>query len=132
MSLGNPEYAAELVEWFNAAESSESPPDFKLLGQGSTRFAYLRDNVVYKIEHQEWENSNANESEWNNYLTLKDNVVAPFAVPETDIIYVGDEPVIVMEYIKGPSVGYCDSECPDSCLNCWVFETTQRFGFSDL
>lgn len=79
-----------------------------LLESGSSRHAYLIDNVVYKVEHShEWQ---YNVAEYDNIKALS-AIDTPVKFPEVALYEVEPEQfVIAMEYIDGKVVSRCSCD----------------------
>lgn len=86
-------------------------PGFVTLGAGGSRVALLKDGFVYKVEYtpamgyKYWEHritTLVNQSELENYIKFLD-VELPdnWRIPVTDVVWIADQPVLVMEHIDG-------------------------------
>ena len=86
---------------------------------GTTRYVYLINDVIYKVA--EWERDNI--SEYERYLWLsKTNTHPLIAFPNTGLFDVDGTPVIAMERIYGTLTGECycavtDEEHDETCMS---------------
>jgi hypothetical protein len=94
-----------------------------VIGEGSSRIAYLINGVVYKVDNGMDLIPFAQDDEWNNYMryqsqTLDDSLVRIPAMSRYDF---GDQIVLSMEYIDGYPTGECyctnDEECGQDCMS---------------
>lgn len=96
---------------------------FEYIGMGCSRIAFLKDGLVYKIEFdgvhpKGLRKTYANESEfdtWNHFTEV--GLPYGWAIPDTDLIWVQNQPVIIMDFIEG---NFMDSDedwlkCDDFC-----------------
>ncbi len=99
---------------------------FEFLGMGCSRIAYLKDGLVYKIEYSPihpdgMDRLYANESEYDTWCMFQEKGL-PFGwkVPDTDLIWVQDQPVIIMDHIIGEFMesdedwALCDQFCEET------------------
>ncbi len=79
------------------------------IGRGCSRVVFLKDNVVYKVEHHDDDiNNNANEDEYFNFTYLRDITLPPnVGIPDTSLFWVGNVPVIAMDFIPGHPIAEC-------------------------
>lgn len=122
--VGNAQDAAKVVN------GEFGPPPF----WGSTREVYRVGDIVYKVgSHTD------NESEYDMYCAISIGDMLPkfpnIALAETSLHYVGDIPVIAMEFIDGLAVGECfcisDDEHNEDCLDIDMICAIRSIGISD-
>lgn len=107
--IGNREDALEVLEGY--------VPMYSRLG--STRYVYLIDNVIYKVDISDSELSD-NFAEYDNISKYKDDLPEGIYFPETELYEFGRQCVIAMEFIEGTILSECTcagiEECTDNCM----------------
>lgn len=111
-------------------------PGFEFLGMGASRAAFLKDGLVYKIEyvhtHPQGPHIDSfgdrfycNKREFSVYCEWMDQEL-PFGwkIPATDLVWVDEVPVIVMEFIEGKPLDDNDWDMCD--------EFTDKSGIDDM
>ena len=76
------------------------PQDIQYVGEGCFRRVFAYGGWVIKVNKYR-DRFSGNTAEYNNYLHVKDKVPEGFAVPETHLVRIGEDAVIVMEYVEG-------------------------------
>ena len=97
---------------------------------GSTRFVYRIDEVVYKVNNGMWdEDTNLTE-----YETIRDMGTLPDGVyiPETSIYSVDGQNVVAMQFIEGTAVAECycyelGDICDNTCMPAHVWEKVNGY-----
>lgn len=98
-------------DFFDEMEDFPAPEGFTTLGAGGSRVALLKDDFVYKVEYvpamgrkyrYSRTKTTVNADEIENYYKIQElELPSSWKVPVTDVVFVNDQPVIVMEYING-------------------------------
>lgn len=106
---------------------------YLLSNEGTTRYAFLINGVVYKVEYSGdyW---SANRSEYNNAARLRTTLPEGFSVPEVEMY--GD--VLAMEYVEGRPTGECIAayvgepcDCDSECMDPLVLDDLANLGWMD-
>lgn len=101
--------------------------DLGLEWSGTARFVFLREDVVYKIEHDRFGCLGGNSREYDNYLKWKDRLPPGFAFPEMTLYDLDDDDgggdVIAAEFIPGRYAGEaCDYPYLEELISVTHFE----------
>lgn len=73
---------------------------------GSTRIAYLVNDIVYKVDR--WGDYSTNVTEFHRYNDLLDaNLPDNIKLPTMDLFQIGNRYILAAEYIIGTSMGAC-------------------------
>lgn len=118
----------------NAADAAlaATRPTGYLLGEGTSRYAYLINGVVYKVNISS--RYADNEFEFSNINRLKGITHPLIRFPEVSMY----DNVIAMEYISGDATGYCflcevGDPCDyEDCIPGTVASDINRLGIIDL
>lgn len=117
--------AKYLNDYYDVPRDRRAPKGFKTLGAGSGRVAVLEKATgrVYKIgDAGQNRNESINVKRVKDYIK-KNTPPVPLAVPKTKTIDLGEDAVVVMEYIKGRELtckydNYFDHSCrPGRCYD---------------
>lgn len=107
---------------------------------GSTRYVYLINGVIYKVNRFEYDVQfgNANQSEYENAHFLSDMLPDICALPKMHLFEIDGHAVLASEFIDGMQTGECSSawtglECEDdgACMSINLLEHLESLGWSD-
>lgn len=101
--VGNWTDAAQALEDFNRHIF-----DNVLSWEGTTRCVFLINGVVYKVQWRDADHDNL--AEYRHGLSYRPLVPANVHIPDMTIYWIGETPVLAMEYIDGSPSGECIDE----------------------
>lgn len=105
---------------------------------GSSRYVFLIDGVIYKVNRYADGRWDANEDEYRNGEKMRGMMPAGVFIPAMDIYDIDGNIVLAMEFVSGLSTGECSGawsglgcECDGLCISDKLMDELCGLGWDD-